>query len=92
MEFQDQPANPADYLPHTTIRPTCTGCGHYPEDIPDIVVMAKMDDMSPSAWVIAEEGTLNHDNGHFLCNDCYIRAGMPSGRDGHGGPGRWVAP
>lgn len=92
MEYQDQPADPADYLPHSVIRPFCTGCQRFPEDIPDIVVLAKIDGMSPAAWVIAEEGTLNSLNGHFLCNECYIRAGMPAGRDGHGGPGRWVAP
>jgi hypothetical protein len=92
MEYQNYPADPANYLPHTTIRPFCTGCQRHPEAIPDIVILAKMDEMTPSAWVIAEEGTLNPDNGHFLCNECYIRAGMPAGGDGYGGPGRWVAP
>jgi prepilin-type N-terminal cleavage/methylation domain-containing protein len=35
-----------------------------------------------------EEGTYNHENGHFLCTDCYIAAGMPSKPY----PQKWVAP
>lgn len=38
------------------------------------------------AYVLMEEGTLNPNNGHFLCDDCYIKAGMPSA------PGGWVCP
>lgn len=92
MEFQDHPADPAEYLPHLPIQPFCTGCKRIPEEIGDIVALAHMDGMTPSAWVRAEEGTFNPANGHFLCDECYIRAGMPAGADGHGGPGRWVAP
>lgn len=33
-----------------------------------------------------EEGTYNHENGHFLCTPCYIEAGMPSS------PRGWRAP
>jgi hypothetical protein len=29
-------------------------------------------------FVINEEGTYNRENGHFLCTECYIKAGMPS--------------
>lgn len=32
--------------------------------------------------VLMEEGTLNPENGHFLCNMCYINAGMPSSPSG----------
>lgn len=38
------------------------------------------------AYVIREEGTLNHLNGHFLCDGCYIAAGMPTAVNG------WVCP
>ena len=38
------------------------------------------------AYVIKEEGTLNPDNGHFLCDKCYIAVGMPVA------PGGWVCP
>jgi len=91
MEYQDTPADPANYMPPKP-QPYCIGCDRTPEEIPDCVEFAKMDNMAPSEWVWTEEGTLNAGNGHFLCNTCYIAAGMPSGADGHGGPGRWIAP
>lgn len=37
-------------------------------------------------YVRAEEGTYNPTNGHFLCDRCYIEAGMPSA------PGGWRCP
>ena len=37
-------------------------------------------------FVRNEEGTLNTTNGHFLCNKCYIEAGMPVR------PGGWTCP
>ena len=37
-------------------------------------------------YVLREEGTLNTSNGHFLCDSCYIKAGMPSS------PSGWVCP
>lgn len=37
-------------------------------------------------YVIHEEGTYNPTNGHFLCDDCYIAAGMPTAHNG------WVCP
>lgn len=39
-----------------------------------------------AAYILKEEGTLNHSNGHFLCDGCYIAAGMPTGPNG------WVCP
>ena len=33
-------------------------------------------------YVRDEEGTYNPENGHFLCDECYIKAGMPSGPRG----------
>jgi len=39
-----------------------------------------------ASFVIQEDGTYNPSNGHFLCNDCYIKAGMPSG------PSGWICP
>ena len=41
--------------------------------------------MTPDAYVRAEEGTYNRENGHFLCTDCYVRASMPSKPDRMGG-------
>jgi hypothetical protein len=37
-------------------------------------------------WIYENEGTLNTSNGHFLCTDCYIKAGQPSSPNG------WRAP
>jgi hypothetical protein len=90
-EFQDVPADPVDYLPHP-IQPYCIGCDKVPEEIEEYVVAAEEDDMTPTEWVLAEEGTLNPATHRFACTRCYIQMGEPSGRDGHGGPGRWVAP
>ena len=42
--------------------------GYLPEPTDEQVLQAAWD----------EEGTLNRENGHFLCNMCYIKAGMPS--------------
>lgn len=37
-------------------------------------------------YIREEEGTYNSENGHFLCDNCYIKAGMPSSSGG------WVCP
>jgi hypothetical protein len=37
-------------------------------------------------FVRKEEGTFNQENGHFLCDPCYIKAGQPSSSSG------WVCP
>lgn len=42
---------------------------------------------TPEQYVIYNEGTYNPATGHFLCTDCYIKAGMPT----RGGDG-WKAP
>lgn len=57
-------------------------CGRVPADIPSVRVFAAEQELTPEDWVWAEEGTLNPSNGHFLCDDCYIRAGMPSSPSG----------
>lgn len=64
----------------------CIGCGKQPDEIEEYVEMGKAEDMSPDEFVRREEGTLNRDNGHFLCTECYVAAGMPSN------PFGWVAP
>jgi hypothetical protein len=33
-------------------------------------------------YVLVEEGTYNPENGHFLCDVCYIEAGQPTSRTG----------
>lgn len=37
-------------------------------------------------WTWYNEGTMNWENGHFACTECYIKMGMPSSRLG------WKAP
>jgi hypothetical protein len=66
--------------------PICVGCQKRPEEIPEYSMEATDSGLEPAAYVIAEEGTLNTSNGHFLCTDCYIKAGMPTSPHG------WVAP
>lgn len=67
-------------------RPICTGCLKRPDEIAEYIEAARDEDMTPDAWVRAEEGTYNPDNGHFRCTACYDKAGMPTA------PGGWVAP
>lgn len=72
--------------PLAEIFPRCIKCYKRPEDIPEYAEDAAAREMSPDDYVKDEEGTYNAANGQFLCNDCYIKAGMPTT------PGGWVAP
>ena len=65
----------------------CMGCKKAPHEISEYIDMAESEGYaSPAEFVWALEGTLNRENGHFLCTECYIAAGMPSGRAG------WMCP
>lgn len=66
--------------------PVCAGCGRHPGQIPEYGSAMTGSALAPGDYVRAEEGTYNDENGHFLCTQCYIEAGMPSA------PGGWVAP
>lgn len=66
--------------------PICTYCNRRPNEIEEYVMMAKELEITPDDYVRMEEGTYNPINGHFACDSCYIRIGMPSGPQG------WVAP
>lgn len=68
------------------IEPICTGCGLTPASIHEYKEQAEICDMTPDQFVREEEGTYNSKNGHFLCTNCYLNAGMPSS------PRGWVAP
>lgn len=72
------------------MRPLCVGCNKHPDQIaeysPGYIQEVMGRKMSADDFVRAEEGTFNRENGHFLCTDCYIKAGMPSSERG------WVAP
>jgi hypothetical protein len=67
----------------------CVKCGKHPSQIAEYVEAAQEEpeyfkDAADFCW--REEGTMNRENGHFLCTNCYIDAGMPSS------PRGWVAP
>jgi hypothetical protein len=66
--------------------PLCAGCDREPEAIDVYVMYANEEGITASEYVEREEGTYNPTNGHFLCDECYIRAGMPSSPTG------WVCP
>lgn len=57
-------------------------CKRTPDQISEYVEFAEMEGVTPEEYVWAEEGTLNTENGHFLCTDCYMKAGMPSSPTG----------
>lgn len=67
-------------------RPLCVGCNKHPDEIEEYTDPEVIGDDTPDDYVRAEEGTYNRENGHFLCTDCYVQAGMPSS------PRGWVAP
>lgn len=69
-------------MPH----PICTGCRKRPDQITEYILFAKEAGLTPDEYVQQEEGTFNRENGHFLCTDCYLKAGAPSS------PRGWVAP
>lgn len=65
----------------------CIGCGKTPGELREYKDMAEANRMaSADDYCWEEEGTLNRENGHFLCTPCYVKAGMPSS------PRGWVAP
>ena len=70
---------------HTPVL-VCQGCRLTPPEIQEYVEAAADAQTTPTLYVWREEGTLNRANGHFLCTDCYIDAGMPSS------PRGWVCP
>jgi hypothetical protein len=70
------------------IKPFCTGCNKFADEIEEYIDAAREEEMTPDDYCREEEGTYNPINGHFLCTDCYIAAGMPSVH----APGQWVCP
>lgn len=68
------------------VDPICTGCKLRPEQISEYVLVAAEYGLTPTDFVLQEEGTLNPANGHFLCTTCYVKAGCPSS------PSGWHAP
>ena len=65
--------------------PICIGCNRHPVDC-GYQDVAEYENLTPDEYVRQHEGTYNPDNGHFLCDVCYVKAGMPSS------PWGWIAP
>lgn len=70
------------------IKPICQGCKKPVNQIQEYIEASAEMEISPEDYVKSEEGTYNPANGHFLCTDCYIKAGMPSLHH----PYRWICP
>jgi hypothetical protein len=66
----------------------CFYCHRTPAEIPVYVECGQANEVSAEEYVWHEEGTLNRETGHFACDDCYVRIGMPVGERGT----RWTAP
>jgi hypothetical protein len=69
--------------------PICVGCAKRPAEMTaydgEIEDKPRTDEELAAARTracIREEGTLNHENGHFLCDICYIKNGQPSSPSG----------
>ena len=64
----------------------CIGCGKRLDQIQEYLDAAQEEKTTPDNYVWEEEGTLNRENGHFMCTTCYVHAGCPSSPTG------WKAP
>jgi len=64
----------------------CVRCNHSPSELDEYIDAARRENMTPDDYVWEEEGTLNRENGHFVCTECYLAVGMPSS------PRGWVTP
>ena len=58
----------------------CKECGKTPDVIEEYIEMGREENMTPTEYVIQEEGTLNRATGFFYCTSCYIKIGMPLGK------------
>jgi hypothetical protein len=63
--------------------PFCANCRRAPDEINEYVEAGAAEGMTPQAYVLAEEGTLDRATGAFLCTECYYRLGQPAGRWPH---------
>lgn len=64
----------------------CFNCNRTPEQAGEYGPEQTGENIEPLEFVIQNEGTFNHTNGHFCCTKCYIEIGMPSN------PWGWHAP
>jgi hypothetical protein len=50
------------------------------ESSEEVLALNEDERMAERVAYARRDGTYNRDNGHFWCDTCYIRAGMPLGR------------
>lgn len=60
------------------VKPYCIECGLSPDELSCYKPYLE-DGETATDYVKSEEGTYNVDNGHFWCDDCYVKLGMPLG-------------
>lgn len=59
----------------------CKGCGKTPEELVEYKMLAEENGYKTAEEAVRnEEGTFNPVTGLFWCTNCYIKAGMPSGK------------
>lgn len=76
--------------------PFCPGCSRFASEMKELDEFITGDPGGDEAvpatpeereeYIRTEDGTYNLENGHFLCDPCYMRLGMPSSEEG------WVCP
>lgn len=74
-------------MPAAPLEPWCPGCERFAKDMVELnpycdEVLGRNMREKRANYVRIEEGTYNPVNGHFLCDDCYIKAGQPSSPNG----------
>jgi hypothetical protein len=74
-----------------SIEPYDPSCQRYAKDMEHLDYYRENagyvgEELTRAQYIIQEEGTYNSKNGHFLCDACYIKAGMPTA------PWGWVCP
>ena len=73
----------------TTAPVICAVCRKTPEQLPEYVQAAAEDHapdepaLTPTEYVIEEEGTYNPIERAFYCTDCYIKIGQPLTHQGY---------
>lgn len=58
--------------------PVCAGCSKPPAEC-GYQEYAEEAEISANEYVRQNEGTYNRENGHFWCDRCYIKVGVPLG-------------
>lgn len=81
--FAPEPAEPLKWHDEPMLHPLKgepydPGCGRFASEIPSYVDTAAEYKLTIPEYIKREEGTYNHETNHFLCDACYIAAGMPT--------------